>query len=230
MPEQPIAFIGLDIETTGLRPNEEILEVGLVFFSADLLPLYEHTQLIVSEETDEILDQLAAGQSPRGVDPFVVDMHTKTGLWDELRGSKGSLDNHGNFAASSYDEADDLLSGVIDDALSRWPSAGGKFPVLGSSVHFDLYQLTGRFPKLLSHFSHRHIDASSFTELLKVIDPESADFAINAAEQAVEQAELTHHRATSDVIRSALLIKSVCFYGGLGDKFLYPDDVVRGEL
>lgn len=221
--EQAIAFIGLDIETTGLKPNEEILEVGVVFFSSDLLPLREYTQLIVSAKTSGILDDIDLGGPVAGVDDFVVDMHTETGLWDELRAGYDNLT-----VATSYTEADNIIAKVIAETLEQWPSQEGKYPILGSSVHFDRYQLQGRFDKTLSFFSHRHIDASTLTELLKAVDPESQEFCLGAATQAFEQAELTQHRATADVIRSALLIKSVCFYGGLGDKFIYPEDLGSG--
>lgn len=177
-------FIGIDIETTGLDPEEgHILEVAVVLFDHEMQKQGSVDLLCV----DPVGVKLCA---ERDLDPFIIDMHTKSGLLAEL----DAVEWDAQGAQESYQALLDIVSG--------WHEAlGGKQPMLGSSVHFDRAWLKVHMPELEALFSHRNIDASSMREYAKVVDPDRyADVEGTLTERAT-------HRANDDVMASAELMK-----------------------
>lgn len=177
-------FIGIDIETTGLDPETgHILEVGVVLFDHELKEQASTRLLCV----DPVGVSLCA---TRDLDPYVLDMHIKSGLLDEI-----------NEAEWDFQEAAESYAATVNIVASWHKMLGGKQPMLGSSVHFDREFLKVHMPEIEALFSHRNIDASSMREYAKVVDPDKyADLEGTFTQRAT-------HRAVDDVMASAELVK-----------------------
>lgn len=177
-------FIGIDIETTGLDPETgHILEVGVVLFDHELEEQASTRLLCV----DPVGVKLCA---ERDLDPFILEMHSRSGLLDEI-----------NEAEWDAQEAAESYAAAVNVVASWHEMLGGKQPMLGSSVHFDRAWLKVHMPELEALFSHRNIDASSLREYAKVVDPDKyAELEKTLERQA-------NHRAVDDVMASAELVK-----------------------
>ena len=179
-------FIGIDIETTGLNPRmDHILEIGVVLFNEKLEPDADAQILAV--------DRLGLKRChDRALDPYVLDMHTKSGLLEEI--DQVEWDD---------DMTEESIAGFIRIVASWHEMLGGKQPMLGSSVHFDREFLKVHLPELEALFSHRNIDASSMREYAKVVDPDKyADLEATLTQRVT-------HRAVDDVMASAELVKAL---------------------
>lgn len=81
------------------------------------------------------------------IDPFVIEMHTKNGLWAECDSEDNPLG----------DEVDEELCRMFPDILPV-----SDRPVLaGNSIHFDHAFIAEHFPQFNKRLSHRHYDVSS---------------------------------------------------------------------
>ena len=177
-------FIGIDIETTGLDPEAgHILEVGVVLFDHELKEQASTRLLCVDPDGVKLCAE-------RDLDPFILEMHTKSGLLDEI--DQVEWDD---------EVTEESIAGFIQIVASWHEMLGGKQPMLGSSVHFDRAWLKVHMPELEALFSHRNIDASSLREYAKVVDPDKhADLEATLTQRAT-------HRAVDDVMASAELVK-----------------------
>ena len=129
----------VDIETTGLDPFKDgILE--LVVAEADLLDPFNV----------KVVHQSVMWCHPEVVknfDPFIVNMHTKNGLFKEC----------------AKETARDLFESE-NELLDLFPQADKKEDLLilaGSSVHFDHEFIKVHMPKFNKRLSHRHYDVSA---------------------------------------------------------------------
>lgn len=177
-------FIGIDIETTGLDPESgHILEVAAVLFNHDMSE-NASTRLLCVDEVG------IAKVAERDLDPFILKMHTESGLLDELDAVEWDAQ-----------ETAECYEGLCNIVATWHEMLGGKQPMLGSSVHFDRAWLKVHMPELEALFSHRNIDASSLREYAKVVDPDKyAEVEATLVQQAT-------HRAYDDVLASAELLR-----------------------
>jgi oligoribonuclease len=144
-------LVFLDLETTGIDERTEcILEVGMIVTDDSLRPI-EGTNVIVKP---------LAGYDMSKVDPFVVAMHTKNGLLEEIKGEK---------AIRRY-EAEAVL---VDALVGLGFSDKNRATIAGNSVHFDLICLREHMPKLHNLFSHRILDVTTINEVAKRIAPDT---------------------------------------------------------
>lgn len=127
----------LDLETTGLNPRvhgASILEIAVSKASFDspfeATPLY-HAVL---------------WHPGKGLDPFIVEMHTKNGLLAECR--KSEL-----FAV----DVENALLPLVPEESER----DDKPTLAGSCVNFDHDWLRVFMPRLAERFSNRHFDVSA---------------------------------------------------------------------
>lgn len=145
-------FVWIDMETTGLDPKQEVpLELGFIITDIDLNEIDREAWTIF----DEGWDDDGKYEAPH-VDPFVLDMHEKSGLWKELP-------EHGI-----------ALQAVQVDAW-KWLTKHGvekTDPMCGSSVQFDREWLREWFPDTFDLFSHRNIDISTLKELMRRFSPD----------------------------------------------------------
>lgn len=130
----------VDLETTGLVARSHvILECAVVVTEESLEPIYSASTLVHNEKL------------PDAIDPFVVDMHTKNGLWEDLS-TKPSL---------PVEFLSTWLSNIADaTGCSKGPEYSGA-PLGGSTINFDRDFLGVHAPGFLSKISHRNIDVST---------------------------------------------------------------------
>ena len=170
-----MTYVFLDLETTGLDPNlSDILEVGIVVYDKNFNKLG-----VFNEVAHYRHPNTNSSACNPWVDPHVIDMHTKNGLWTECDASQRSLRQ------------------VERDAI-EFLKAGGweKQPLAGSTINFDRSFLQTHMLKLHDVFHYRNIDVSSFKNIWKMYDmPEL---------QANEKKEA--HRAVPDCEESAMAL------------------------
>lgn len=140
-----VALACIDIETTGLNPNGELLlEVGIVLADKNLN--------VVAEAGDIIKTVVNWG----AVTDHVVEMHTKSGLLKAL--DKG----HGRKQRDLEDSLCYFLKEHNADGL----------PMFGSNVaNFDRPWLRQYMPGLEGLFHYRNIDVSSIKETCRIYNP-----------------------------------------------------------
>jgi oligoribonuclease (3'-5' exoribonuclease) len=184
-------LIFLDLETTGTdetNPRAEILEIGM---------------LAIHPQT---LQELAAWSTPIKAhcftgewDPKVVEMHSASGLLDELRGPRSHL----QFAAGGLP----TLAEAQAQAIGFFAANGGRThlgqsPLCGANPDFDRRWLKARgMPQLENLFHYRSFDTNCFWQLRNFI----------AGQPAANKAG-TAHRALADCRQSVQTLRT--FLGG----------------
>ena len=135
-------LVWIDCEMTGLsNTSDEIVEIACIVTEADLTEIDEGISLVVKPNDAP----LAA------MDPFVVNMHTVSGLLDEIPNGIGLADAEQQ---------------VLDYIKQHVPEER-KAPLAGSSVYVDRGFLANYMPLLDAHLHYRLIDVSSIKELSK---------------------------------------------------------------
>lgn len=139
-------FLWLDLETTGLDPNEPgamILEWGYVLAADDIDGDFS--------VLDSCSSPIACDVDPTKLDPYVKKMHTTNGLLAEIRlAESGSL--------PTIEESDEMLLSVCQELSGQEKPKG--IVLAGSSVHFDLGWVRVHMPRFAACLSHRVFDVS----------------------------------------------------------------------
>lgn len=139
----PGMLVWMDLEMTGLdHTSDVIVEIATLITDDDLSIVAEGPDLVV-HQPDEALE---------GMDPFVVEMHTKSGLLEEIRSSTISLDDAG--------------AATLEFIKSHIPEPG-TVPLCGNSIGTDRRFLNSYLPAIENHLHYRSIDVSSVKELVK---------------------------------------------------------------
>ncbi|WP_084076990.1 oligoribonuclease [Demequina sp. NBRC 110057] len=140
MPDTPLVWI--DCEMTGLDTvNDALVEVACLVTDSDLNILGEGVQVVI-KPSQEALD---------GMNDFVRDMHTSSGLLPELE--------HGT-------TMEDAQAQVLAYIREHVPTAG-KSPLAGNTVGMDKMFLDRDMPEVMGHLHYRVVDVSSFKELVR---------------------------------------------------------------
>lgn len=138
--ELPIVWI--DCEMTGLDlQHDALIEVACVVTDADLNPVDDGIDVLIRPRPDQLA----------GMIDIVRDMHTKSGLLDELAG--------GITMAEARDQLLDYLKARVPEPR--------RAPLAGSSVYVDRGFLARDLPELDAHLHYRLIDVSSIKELVR---------------------------------------------------------------
>lgn len=193
-----MTYCFLDIETTGLDPNEDcILEIAWAFTD-------EHFNLISAPQTylvdhyedwSKVWTQLSGNEIPR-------EMHTKSGLYADLRNPSNKLV-----------PLDDVCLRLEKDLQQQ--SADGLIHLAGRSVHFDKsFLLANKFDVLFddslpASFHHKIMDFSSVKLLLNSVGVDDKQFEVE---------NLGPHRAVNDVLADIGFARNLRSY--LEGKFL----------
>jgi oligoribonuclease len=175
-------FVWLDLETTGLDPHAPgaaILEWAIVLAAddrdGDMSEVERMTSLV-----------RPTGDPTASMDPYVVEMHTKNGLLDELAGC-------------GYETPD---TAETDAILAAWAEAQapgkGRLTLAGASVHFDLAWIRVHFPRFAAKLSHRVFDVSTLKAAERAWAGPFADAPRDGA-----------HRALPDVLASLAEAKAI---------------------
>ena len=141
-------LVWMDLEMTGLdHTSDVIVEIATLITDDELNIVAEGPDLVVHAD-DAALD---------GMDPFVVNMHTKSGLLEQIKGSTISLADAGAQTLAFIQEH-------VPEARS--------VPLCGNSIGTDRRFLAAALPEIEEYLHYRSIDVSSVKELVKRWYPE----------------------------------------------------------
>jgi oligoribonuclease len=133
-------IVWIDCEMTGLSlTNDALIEVAALVTDYELNQLGDGIDLVIKPPS-EALEQM---------DDFVRDMHTSSGLLDEL--STGITMAEAEAQVLAY--------------VRAWAPEAAKAPLGGNTVGTDRGFLARDMPELESHLHYRIIDVSSIKEL-----------------------------------------------------------------
>jgi oligoribonuclease len=168
-------LVWIDCEMTGLDfVNDALVEVAALVTDFDLNVLGEGVDLVIAPPPDAV-DQMV---------PFVRDMHTSSGLIEELASGTTLADAEAQVLAYLREHCAD----------------GSRPPLAGNSVGTDRAFLARDMPELESFLHYRNVDVSSIKELSRHWFPRAY---FNAP------AKSGGHRALADIRES---IEELRFY------------------
>ena len=136
-------LVWMDLEMTGLDHTSDVVVEIATLITDDQLEIVAEGPDLVIHATDE---QLAA------MDPFVVDMHTRSGLFDQIKASTITLE-----------EAGAATLAFIKEHVPEERTV----PLCGNSIGTDRRFLDAYLPDIENWLHYRSIDVSSVKELVK---------------------------------------------------------------
>ena len=140
MPANPTNLIWIDLEMTGLVPEQNrIIEIATVVTDSNLEVLAEGPVIAV-HQSDEALASM---------DEWNTRQHGKSGLTERVKASR---------------IGDAQAEQATIDFLSQWVPAN-KSPMCGNSICQDRRFLARWMPALERHFHYRNMDVSTLKEL-----------------------------------------------------------------
>ena len=136
-------LVWMDLEMTGLDHTlDVIVEIATIVTDDDLTIVAEGPDLVI-HQPDEVL---------AAMDPFVLDMHTRSGLLEAIKASTISLEEAG--AATL-----EFIKQHVPEPMT--------VPLCGNSIGTDRRFLAAYLPDIENHLHYRSIDVSSVKELVK---------------------------------------------------------------
>jgi oligoribonuclease len=133
-------IVWIDCEMTGLSlVTDALIEVAALVTDAELEVLGDGVDVVIKPPAAAV-DQM---------DPFVRDMHTKSGLLAELDSGTTM----------------ELAQEQVMDYVREWVPDPGKAPLGGNTVATDRGFLARDMPELEAHLHYRIVDVSSIKEL-----------------------------------------------------------------
>jgi oligoribonuclease len=137
----------MDLEMTGLDPARHVIvEIATLVTDDDLT--------VVAEGPDLVVHQPESALAEMG--PVVVEMHTRSGLLDQIRASTVSLEEAGARTLA-------FLREHLPDA--------GTVPLCGNSIGTDRRFLATYLPEIEAHLHYRSVDVSTVKELARRWNP-----------------------------------------------------------
>ena len=133
----------MDLEMTGLDPATEVIVEIATLITDDELN-------VVAEGPDLVIHQPEAALT--AMDPFVVQMHTSSGLLTAIRESKITLEQAG--------------AQTLEFIKSHIPEPR-TIPLCGNSIGTDRRFLAKYLPEIENHLHYRSVDVSTIKELVK---------------------------------------------------------------
>ncbi|MGI9599360.1 MAG: oligoribonuclease [Acidimicrobiales bacterium] len=133
----------MDLEMTGLDPAKHVIvEIATLLTDDDLNIVETGPELVI--KTDEA--------ALAGMDQVVVDMHTKSGLLEQI---KASTITHEEAAAQTL------------EFLKAHIPTSGSVPLCGNSIGMDRRFLSVHMPEIEEFLHYRSIDVSTIKELVR---------------------------------------------------------------
>lgn len=148
-------FLWCDIETQGLDAERHwMFEIAAIVTTVDTLePVGEPFHRIFQYNDDHI------ERIKEYTDPFVLEMHEKTGLWDKMvRKEPGWIDG-----GPTWEDDEDMLA-WLQDLVGDEPRQAR---MAGSSIVLDLNFLRKNLPETAKHLHYRFVDVSGFCYALE---------------------------------------------------------------
>lgn len=133
-------ILWIDYETTGLDPNTGYMLEVAAFLTDDNLEVVDSLTRVFSFN-DEM--------TRLHLDPYVQDMHTSNGLWEECRLSRNSV----------RDADGDIVQMLRDNRVESGVCILG-----GSTINFDRAWMERHMPLLFSWLHYRNLDVSSIKQ------------------------------------------------------------------
>jgi len=133
----------IDLEMTGLDPEQHIIVEIATLITDDALNLIAEGPNLVISATEEELEKM---------DTVVVEMHTKSGLLNEIKASEITLEEAGTQTLSF---------------LKEHIPKGGTVPLCGNSIGTDRRFLAKWLPEIENFLHYRSVDVTSIKELGK---------------------------------------------------------------
>ncbi len=159
-------LVWMDLEMTGLDPAKDtIVEIATIVTDDELEIVAVGPDLVVHQPPEALAV----------MDPFVFDMHTRSGLLPAIAASTISLEDAGQQ--------------TLEFIKTHVPEPG-KVPLCGNSIGMDRRFLDAYLPDIEHWLHYRSIDVSSIKELVKRWYP------------AIDHGRLTKngsHRALDDI-------------------------------
>lgn len=133
----------MDLEMTGLDPSRDVIvEIATLVTDDDLVVVAEGPDLVVHA------DEAALA----GMDPVVVDMHTRSGLLEAIRASEVTLQEAG--------------AATLEFIRAHVPEPR-TVPLCGNSIGMDRRFLAAYLPEIEEHLHYRSVDVSTIKELAR---------------------------------------------------------------
>lgn len=168
----------MDLEMTGLDPERHVIvEIATLVTDDDLVVVAEGPDLVVHAPT-VALDAM---------DPFVRNIHTSSGLLDEILASTLSLEDAGEATL-------EFIRAHVPEARS--------VPLAGNSIGTDRRFLAAYLPRIEEYLHYRSVDVSTIKELARRWYPD----VVKAA-----PAKSGGHRALDDIRES---VAELAYYRG----------------
>jgi oligoribonuclease len=136
-------LVWMDLEMTGLdHTSDVIVEIATLVTDDDLEIVAEGPDLVVHQPEDVLAR----------MDPFVVDMHVRSGLLDQIRSSTITLEEAGR----------ETLAFIRQHA-----PVARTVPLCGNSIGTDRRFLAAYLPEIEEYLHYRSVDVSSLKELVR---------------------------------------------------------------
>jgi oligoribonuclease len=136
-------LVWIDCEMTGLDLKTDLLiEIAVLVTDADLNILGDGIDVVIHAD-DDVLSSMI---------PVVTEMHTRSGLIEEVRASTVDL-------AAAEDLVLDYIRSIVKQAKTA--------PLAGNSIATDRGFIARDMPKLDDYLHYRMIDVSSIKELCR---------------------------------------------------------------
>lgn len=133
----------MDLEMTGLDPARHVIvEIATLITDDELNVVATGPELVIKT------DEAALAE----MDKVVVDMHSKSGLLDQIRAS-----------TVTHDEAATQTLAFLKSHIS----AAGTVPLCGNSIGMDRRFLSVHMPEIEEFLHYRSIDVSTIKELTR---------------------------------------------------------------
>ena len=159
----------MDLEMTGLDPKRDlIVEMATVVTDDDLKVVATGPELVMTAP-EELLASM---------DPYVLNMHTTSGLLELIRASSVTL-------ASAEEQTLAFLKSTLKAAKSA--------PLCGNTIGTDRRFLAQQTPSIEDYLHYRSVDVSSIKELARRWNPDISNGA---------PVKKRGHRALDDVMES----------------------------
>lgn len=169
-------LVWMDLEMTGLDPDRHVIvEIATLVTDDELNVVAEGPDLVVHQPEEALAE----------MDDVVVEMHTSSGLLEQIKASEVTLEAAGaQTLAFIKEHAPDPRS----------------VPLCGNSIGTDRRFLARYLPEIEDHLHYRSVDVSSVKELARRWYP---------AALAAQPRKATAHRALDDIRES---ISELDFY------------------
>jgi oligoribonuclease len=184
-------LVWMDLEMTGLDHTSDVIVEIATLITDDQLEIVAEGPDLVVHQPDEVLARM---------DPFVVDMHTRSGLLEAITRSTITLEEAG--AATL-----EFIKQHAPEPMS--------VPLCGNSIGTDRRFLAAYLPEIESHLHYRSVDVSSVKELVKRWYP-----GVDAARPHGQGS----HRALDDIRQS---VAELAYYR---DRVFVPPEAVVPEV